>query len=46
MQNEENNPSENVASASTDVTDSAVYEDNWAHLSKDKRKEHFNSLCF
>jgi magnesium transporter len=44
MQNEENNPSENVASASTDVTDSAVYEDNWAHLSKDKRKEHFNSL--
>lgn len=44
MQNEENNPSEIVASEAADQVDNAVYEDNWAHLSKDKRIEHFNSL--
>lgn len=44
MQDEDKNPSEIVAHEIAEQAVEAVYEDNWAQLSKDKRKEHFNSL--
>jgi magnesium transporter len=44
MQDEEKNPSEIVATETAEQAVEAVYEDNWAQLTKDKRKEHFNSL--
>ena len=44
MQDEEKNPSETVATETAEQVVEAVYEDNWAQLSKDKRKEHFTSL--
>ena len=44
MQDEDKNPSEIVAHETADQAAEAVYEDNWAQLSKDKRKEHFTSL--
>lgn len=44
MKNEENNPSEIVASEAAEQAANAAYEDNWSQLTKDNRKEHFNSL--